>query len=256
MEDLAPALQKLRLADAPSGGIDAILDQQRPRKRTRRSPDHIRSSLEKDFLAPSTSFSTPWLDRLQQRWDCTTNYEELFELAPTQTRTIIRFTREGLEGRVTGYKEVTVPANSATAKNSTSILRKPANRADFVRGAAGFFPFAPGGLDAVEATAAAEEQLLLGNQANGTVKQSGLDKVINFGPEGALLELPPGFSRGLDLQKKVPTDQATAQEVETVLEEEPQDPITANGDTDEAKPADEDEDEGEEEELDALLPVE
>ncbi|KAG9627380.1 antiviral helicase, partial [Aureobasidium melanogenum] len=129
MEDLAPALQKLRLADAPSGGIDAILDQQRPRKRTRRSPDHIRSSLEKDFLAPSTSFSTPWLDRLQQRWDCPTNYEELFELAPTQTRTIIRFTREGLEGRVTGYKEVTVPANSATAKNSTSILRKPANRA-------------------------------------------------------------------------------------------------------------------------------
>ncbi|KAG9902827.1 antiviral helicase, partial [Aureobasidium melanogenum] len=256
MDDLAPALQKLRLADAPSGGIDAILDQQRPRKRTRRSPDHIRSSLEKDFLAPSTSFSTPWLDRLQQRWDCPTNYEELFELAPTQTRTIIRFTREGLEGRVTGYKEVTVPANSATAKNSTSILRKPANRADFVRGAAGFFPFAPGGLDAVEATAAAEEQLLLGNQANNTVKQSGLDKVINFGPEGALLELPPGFSRGLDLQKKAPTDQATAQEVETVLEEEPQDPITANGDTDEAKPADEDEDEGEEEELDALLPVE
>ena len=50
--------------------------------------------------------------------------------------TIIRFIREGLDGRVTGYREVTVPANSATAKNSTSLLRKPANRADFVRGAA------------------------------------------------------------------------------------------------------------------------
>jgi antiviral helicase SKI2 len=256
MDDLAPALQRLRLADLSSGGIDAVLDQQRPRKRSRRSPDQIRSSLEKDFLAPSTSFSTPWLDRLQQRWDCPTNHEELFELAPTQTRTIIRFTREGLEGRVTGYKEVTVPANSATAKNSTSILRKPANRADFVRGAAGFFPFAPGGLDAVEATAAAEDQLLAGSQKNGAVKQRSLDKVINFGPDGALLELPPGFSRGLDLQKKTPADQDVAKEIENVLEEEPEDLAAGNGDADDVKPVDEADDDDDEEELDALLPVE
>lgn len=256
MDELAPALERLRLADIAPSGIDALLDQQRPRKRARRSPDQIRSSLEKDFLAPSTSFSTPWLDRLQQRWDCPTNYDELFELAPTQTRTIIRFTREGLEGRVTGYKEVTVPANSATAKNSTSILRKPANRANFVRGAAGYFPFAPGGLDAVEATAAAEEQLLLGGQANGTIKQSGLDKVINFGPDGALLEVPPGFTRGLDLQTKAPTDQDTAQEVEKVLEEEPQDPVSATDSAEDAKTMDEDEDEGDEEEVDSLLPIE
>ena len=116
-------------------------------------------------MTPSTTFSPAWLDRLQQRWDAPTNYNELFTLAPTQTRTIIRFTREGLEGRVTGYKEVTVPANSATAKNSTSLLRKPANRADFVRGAAGFYPFAPGGLDGVEATAAYEDELLAQSKA-------------------------------------------------------------------------------------------
>ena len=88
-----------------------------------------------------------------RRWDTPADYTDLFTLAPTQSRTITRFTREGLEGRVTGYREVTVPANSSTAKNSTSLLRKPANRADFVRGAAGFFPFAPGGLEGVEQAA-------------------------------------------------------------------------------------------------------
>src|ERR1700753_4325331 len=123
------------------------------------------------------------------------NYQDLFQIAPTQTRTIVRFNREGLEARVTGYKEITVPANSATAKNSTSLLRKPANRADFVRGAAGFYPFAPGGLDAVEATAAFEDELL---QQNGTAgKANRLDRVIDFTAEGGLLEVPPGFSRGL-----------------------------------------------------------
>lgn len=258
METLAPALGKLRLADVAPEGIDSILDQQRPQKRARKTKDELKSSLEKTFFTPSTTFNTAWLDRLQQRSDCPVNYEDLFEVAPTQTRTIIRFTREGLEGRVTGYKEVTVPANSATAKNSTSLLRKPANRADFVRGAAGYFPFAPGGLDAVEAAAAAEEKLLLGSKdAGGTLKQNGLDRVINFGAEGALLEVPPGFSRGLDLQKRAPTDQETAKEVEKVLEEEPEDPVEAIGDlADKAAPTDPEDEGDEDEEIDDLLPVE
>jgi antiviral helicase SKI2 len=143
-DDLVDSLEKLHLASQEQQCIDDILDEAKPRKRPRPSPDTIKANLEKDFLTPSTAFSSSWLDKLQQRLETTTKYNELFALAPTQTRTVIRFTREGLEGHVTGYKEVTVPANSATAKNSTSILRKPANRADFVRGAAGFFPFAPG----------------------------------------------------------------------------------------------------------------
>jgi hypothetical protein len=102
------------------------------------------------------SFAGQLFDSFGRRWDVSTDYADLFELAPTQTRTVTRFTREGLEGRVTGYQEVTVPAASATAKNSTSLLRRPAGRAEFVRGAAGFFPFAPGGLDAIEALAAME----------------------------------------------------------------------------------------------------
>ena len=136
-----------------------------------------------------------------RRWDVPTDYTDLFEIAPTQTRTITRFDREGLEGRVTGYHEVTVPATSANAKNSTSLLRRPAGRADFVRGAAGFFPFAPGGLDGVEAIAEYETEAQNAEQSRAGGKQSGLDRIINFGTEGGLLEIAPGFSRGLKFEE-------------------------------------------------------
>lgn len=114
------------------------------------------------------------------------DYQDIFEIAPTQTRTIIRFNREGLEGRVTGYHEVTVPASSATAKNSTSLLRRPAARADFVRGAAGFFPFAPGGLEGVEAIAEMESEMQASEQQRRGTRKEGLDRIINFGSEGVL----------------------------------------------------------------------
>ena len=201
-----------------------------------------------------------------RRWDAPLDYTGLVQMAPTQTRTITRFTREGLEGRVTGYKEVTVPANSATAKNSTSLLRKPANRADFVRGAAGFFPFAPGGLDGVQAVAELEEQAIQeSKRANGT-KANALDRVISFGNEGGLLEVPPGFARGLDFTKaRSVVDENTAQQIEETLGEEPEGAVPQSS-LNEAKvngfsPNGQDSDDGEssegtEDEIDSLLPVE
>jgi antiviral helicase SKI2 len=108
-----------------AGWIDSIAVEQRPPKRQRKTQDIIKKELEDNFLTPSRSFNTHWLNKLQQRWDAPTNYRGLFQVAPTQTRTIIRFTREGLEGRVTGYKEVTVPANSATAKTPPLCFASP-----------------------------------------------------------------------------------------------------------------------------------
>ncbi|EMC93030.1 hypothetical protein BAUCODRAFT_37952 [Baudoinia panamericana UAMH 10762] len=258
---LDEAFEKLSASTAGLDvNIDDVLDQFKPRKRIRKSPEDVKAKLETNFLTPSTSFSPQWLDRLQQRWEVNTNYNELFSLAPTQTRTIIRFTREGLEGRVTGYREVTVPANSATAKNSTSLLRKPANRADFVRGAAGFYPFAPGGLDAVEATAAYEDELLeQGRNAAGGAKVNKLDRVIDFAAEGGLLEVPPGFSRGLRAPEKSVQDQEAAQEVEDVLQQSSDQPqALANGiENDLTNGENHEGDELEaEEEVDALLPIE
>lgn len=257
--DIASSLEKLSLASENlEQDIDEFLDEANPRKRARISSEAVKANLEKDFLTPATTFSPSWLDRLQQRWETSTNYSELFNLAPTQTRTVIRFTREGLEGRVVGYREVTVPANSATAKNSTSILRKPANRADFVRGAAGFFPFAPGGLDAVQATAAYEDELLEQNGVNASGKANKLNRVIDFAAEGGLLEVPPGFSRGLRLPEKAARDVEAAEEVEQVLEEDPAQTGITNGvpvdGTDTVTP-EEDEFAGEEE-VDSLLPIE
>jgi antiviral helicase SKI2 len=269
MESLSEELACLRLKAAAIGEsdpawLDSILDEQRPRKRARKTKQELKKELEEEFLSPSTSFSTAWLNELQQRWDAPTNYAGLFEIAPTQTRTIIRFTREGLEGRVTGYKEVTVPANSATAKNSTSLLRKPANRAEFVRGAAGFFPFAPGGLDGVEAIAAMEDEAMLRQGAVGGKKSGGLDRVISFGVEGGLLEIPPGFDRGLDFHKKPVSDSKLADEVEQTLSEEPAPTGEETGNDAEdddagidekAAPDNESEAQGDEE-IDSLLPVE
>ncbi|OCK83338.1 antiviral helicase [Lepidopterella palustris CBS 459.81] len=271
MDGLADALAKVHLAADSIGTedpnwIDSILDVQRPRKRSKQTKDALKRDLEKDFLTPSTSFNTKWLNELQQRWETPTNYSDLFEIAPTQTRTIIRFTREGLEGRVTGYKEITVPANSATAKNSTSLLRKPANRAEFVRGAAGFFPFAPGGIEGVEAIAALEDEAISRQETGRAGRQGGLDRVINFGVEGGLLEVPPGFTRGLNFQLKRLADHKTAEEVEITLKEEPVPDIDADTLTEDANdgildtnevsaPEDGSEAEGDAE-IDSLLPVE
>ncbi|KAF2097937.1 antiviral helicase [Rhizodiscina lignyota] len=258
LQAVQAAIENLNIKDSTS--IDPLLYLQRPRKRIKRSKVDLARELEQDFLTPSTTFSPSWLNELQQRWETPSNYTELFSLAPTQTRTIIRFNREGLEGRVTGYKEITIPANSATAKNSTSLLRKPANRADFVRGAAGFFPFAPGGLDGVEAIAAAEDEAIRHSEGQGMKIGSGLERVINFSTEGGLLEIAPGFERGLDLTKKAAAEPEDSESVEKELQEEPEpadaedvNGIVANGAT---TSPEEDEEPSSEEDIDALLPVE
>jgi antiviral helicase SKI2 len=232
-EDLIKAIKALHLKsqgvnDGEDSWVEASLkpytagDHQpvRSRRSVSKGPEIIKRELEEELLSPPTEFSAQWLNKLQQRWDAPVNYVELVELAPTQTRTATRFTREGLEGRVTGYKEVTVPASSANAKNSTSLLRRPANRADFVRGAAGFFPFAPGGLDGVDAIAEYEYQAQADDQAGSGTKPGRLDRIINFGTERGLLEVAPGFTRGLSFgERKVSAEEGEAQEVENTLDE-------------------------------------
>lgn len=166
-----------------------------------------------------------------------------------------------------GYNNVTVTANSATAKNSTSLLRKPGSRTDFVRGAAGFFPFAPGGLDGIEATAALEDQALRRegflDGADGSANK--LERVIKLGEKDGLLEIAPGMTRGIDFSRQKTNDEEKeAKEIEQELEEEPDQlpngdevngDAAANGDVNVTTPSDGEEDE-DGEDIDALLPVE
>ncbi|KAL8354670.1 hypothetical protein RB601_004193 [Gaeumannomyces tritici] len=266
--DLAEAMDRLQLDGDLADPIDEILfQQQSPSKRRKESPDEIKARLEDKYLTPSPTFSTAWLDKLQQRWDVPVDYGSLFTLPPTQSRAVVRFQRQGLEGRIVGYDTVTVPAASATAKNSTSLLRKPAGNADFVRGAAGFFPFAPGGLDSVEAAAALDDQLLRasGGDASASSKNK-LERVLPVGDKAGLLQVAPGLSRGIDLslRKKSQTEEANATAVLDVLDQEPE--PNPDGDEDDAEAArmaadaeadgDADADADQDEELDALLPVE
>lgn len=221
----------------------------------------VKRRLETQFLFPSAAFSTEWLNRLQQRWEFEADYPSLFSIAPPLTRTVTRFLRRGLEGRVTGYENVTVPMNSATAKNSTSLLRKPAGRADFVRGAAGFFPFAPGGLEGIEATSALEDQVHAGVAA---VEDSGprankLERVIQLGSHGSLLEVAPGMDRGIDFDNKN-DDSEDAKAIEQVLAEDPEDQDSKKDDEDGAPSQDLPEDVTDRyedgDEIDDILPVE
>lgn len=251
---LAEKMASLSLANGESSQISCS---------NRKTPEEIKKELEDEFLRPPTTFSAEWLNKLQQRWDYQSDYTELCQMAPTQTRTITRFTREGLEGRVTGYKEVTVPASSATAKNSTSILRKPASRADFVRGAAGFFPFAPGGLDGVDAIQAYEDQARIEEVDRAAGAKRGLDRIINFGTEDGLLSIPPGFTRGMTIRDKNKEAEEAADDIENVLNEEgasiEEKAINGNvnGETDSADAMGSDQDEEDDDaDLDDLLPVE
>ncbi|PWY73715.1 antiviral helicase [Aspergillus heteromorphus CBS 117.55] len=255
-QTLSGATFDARLADEQSG----IYKDCKPRQKARQNAADLKEELESDFLTPSSEFSPEWLNRLQRKWDVSTDYTDIFEIAGTQTRTIVRFDRDGLEGRVTGYHEVTVPATSANAKNSTSLLRRPAGRADFVRGAAGFFPFAPGGLEGVEAIAEMESEAQTAEHPRAGGKQSGLDRIINFGAEGGLLEIAPGFSRGLKFEEAKSKEAAEGdEEVEHALQQEESDlhvePDETASDAGGVKIDDEAE-LSDEEDIDSLLPVE
>ncbi|KAI9802911.1 MAG: hypothetical protein M1825_002142 [Sarcosagium campestre] len=264
-ERLSRALQDLQISAAALRSkeisIDDILDEQIPRKRQKRSKEQLKQKLQEDFLTPPTTFSADWLNRFQQRLESPTDYTTLQTLASTKTRTITRFTREGLEGRVTGYKEVTIPASNATAKNSTSLLRKPANRADFVRGAAGFFPFAPGGLEGVEAAAATDEAAIKENERSTDSSQTRLQRLIPLGKEGGLLEIPPGFTRGLNFdRKKSDPNIKDAEEVQKILETSTEGGLEPS--LHDAEPnkrdgiSDAGVQDGEGEDIDSLLPIE
>ncbi|KAL2183587.1 antiviral helicase [Thermothelomyces heterothallicus CBS 203.75] len=274
--ELSEAMQALHLdGDLPFDAIDDILDKtvSPSRQQQAQDPDQLRAELEAKYLSPSAVFSSDWLDKLQQRWAAPADYALLFRIAPTQSRTVTRFIRHGLEGRVTGYRNVTVPASHATAKSSTSMLRKPASRADFVRGAAGFFPFAPGGLEGIESAAALEDQLRAPS-APGTGEgdsRKKLEKVIKLG-EGGLLEIPPGLDRGIDFSKRRKLADADserqAKEVEEVLGQEPEDAPGGEGEQEGGERPrpdggggggdddDDDDDEAMEEDIDSILPVE
>jgi antiviral helicase SKI2 len=68
VDNLVTALERLCVDSAvlEDDWIDHILDEPRPRKRIKQDPEEIKRELEKKYLTPSRSFSTEWLNKLQQ----------------------------------------------------------------------------------------------------------------------------------------------------------------------------------------------
>ena len=136
------------------------------------------------------------------------------QISPTGSRNVIRFVREDLQGKVTGIRQISLPAQSSTAKTSVSFLRRPASQAHSIRGATGFLPFAPGGLEGVE-----DPLLVEGTDSECasrvTTGVDTLSKLIELDPNNRLLKAPPGLSRGIRVSK---TDEASRNDnIETLL---------------------------------------
>jgi hypothetical protein len=70
-DSLISALQKIQLSSnsidsKADDWIDSVLEEQRPRKRIKQDREALKLHLEQKYLTPSASFSTEWLNKLQQ----------------------------------------------------------------------------------------------------------------------------------------------------------------------------------------------
>jgi antiviral helicase SKI2 len=70
-DSLISALQKAQLSSdsidsKADDWIDSVLEEQRPRKRIKQDREALKLHLEQKYLTPSASFSTEWLNKLQQ----------------------------------------------------------------------------------------------------------------------------------------------------------------------------------------------
>ncbi|KAG8697325.1 hypothetical protein FRC08_006616 [Ceratobasidium sp. 394] len=147
--------------------------------------EEIHKAIEQEYLTPRTTLPKHWLPTYQIHWKDELVLSDLltFERLPAPTKLV--FERAGLDGRIVGYKEVTVPRDRPTAHSSTSLLRAPGAVADFIRGHSGNVPFKPGGLD----------------EAFDDTKEGEAD-FVDLDSE-TLRTIPPGFSRGLKFDGEI-----------------------------------------------------
>ncbi|KAI0718916.1 antiviral helicase [Cerioporus squamosus] len=148
------------------------------------SRDEVHKQIEEHLLLPNSTLPDHWLPTYQIHWETKLSIPSLLKLEPSPPPTSLAFVRTGLQGRVTGYNEVSNPRVS-TGLTSTALDRAPGPSRNFVRGKSGYVPFLPGGLDSLKLA----------------------DDVIDF-QEGSsrLRTVAPGLSRGLRLSGQASED--------------------------------------------------
>ncbi|KAK9463086.1 NUC185 domain-containing protein [Lipomyces oligophaga] len=170
---------------------DPPADSQSSAIRCEQTQSGLVTELQQIFLNPPAAFtSSSWLDKLQSQPEIQLDsfYSKLFQLPSSQTRSVTRFIRAGIDGKIVGHELYTSPRplRSENSKNSSSFARAPSGKSDFVQGRSGFRPFAPGGLDPSIAIRASEIQAA---EVSNFVKRD----------SNGLFSIPPGLTRGLKI---------------------------------------------------------
>lgn len=148
--------------------------------------------LKAEILEPSHRLTWDLLDLVQSVPEIDRNelYDDLFMIPEPLCRTSYRLKREGIDGKVVGFKEEVRLADldNANATNSLSINRKVGSKQNTVSGKSGYLPFQPGGL--LNQSSA--------NQTLNKYRQNDFEYLHRN--SAGLFDVAPGISRGLNLE--------------------------------------------------------
>lgn len=177
------------------------------------------------------------LDGSTRHWNRPPALRDLLHVQPTFPTTSLEFKSTGLNGTITGYKEVSQASAPRTAFNSTSLERQPSSYVgSFVRGKSSYFPFRPGGL--TDVVLDLEEEVGLEEMAEGMEKAFEKGRgAFKRGPwiargdgeltsrcgdrPGGIRTIPPGFTRGLDFGPLADNAEGQLMEEEEAVEVTP-----------------------------------
>ncbi|GAA97301.1 uncharacterized protein L969DRAFT_91853 [Mixia osmundae IAM 14324] len=134
----------------------------------------------------------------QIRWHEEPDLRSLLHAPRQALLTTLDFKLSGLDGRITGYKLRTLASNPE-GSISSSLQRAPADHSQFIRGKSAYFPFAPGGIDAVRSIEPVSVDQLLKNAE----QRFSLDS-------GGIRTIPPGFERGVHFDDETAAEDAQA----------------------------------------------
>ncbi|CAG9834639.1 unnamed protein product [Diabrotica balteata] len=161
----------------------------------------VDSELKKYILCPE-NLPIHQYEKNQKFWSRKPIPKELLCFEESPSITTLQVQRDPNTGQIMDFKEVSLQSAGATAKNSMSLNRAPASPSEATRGSASFKPFWPGSFPAPESYV--NEETLCESEP--------------------LLNLPPGFDRGLIFCKDsrtVCTKDDTLDEIQEIKNDSP-----------------------------------
>lgn len=167
---------------------------------TPQSETSSKDVLAAQLLEPSNHLTWDVQDIIQSKpsVDKQRIFESLLVQPEPVSRSSFRFKRSGLKGEIVGYKEEIriSELDNATSANSLSIKRKYGLKQDATSGKSNYLPFQPGGLFSSTLT----------NQTLNTQQNMSEFLFLHKNSLG-LFDVPPGFSRGLNISGAADTSE-------------------------------------------------